>query len=52
MSARTTMWDIANKKINVCSSMLHKTVKINVREINALKDIEKPASMEKVANIN
>ena len=52
MSASTTMWVIANTKINVCSSMLQKTVKINVREINALKDTEKPVSMEKVANLN
>ena len=52
MSANTTMWDIANTKINVCSSMLQKTVKKNVQDIHALKDTEKPASIEKVANIN
>ena len=41
MSVNTTMWDVANTKINVCSSMLQYTVKIYIREIHVLKDTKK-----------
>ena len=46
------MWGIVNIKTNACLCMLQRTVRKSAKEILALKDTEKYASMEKVLNIN
>ena len=52
MPAITTMWGIVNIKTNACLYMQQRTVRESAKEILALKDTEKYASMEKVVNIN